>query len=172
MRLFKAVVCLVPSCFQSHPSRSFLTNNQQCLLVLYDCIWCDYIAFWSSPAFVDMATATSDSQAFELERRTIQSLYLMRSQEAGSMPPQESGLLYNSWTGKHHSEVCSSTCGSRPWLMRLPLRSPKHLCLCVCIHSHGICLQMRYWHQTWMPLWSRPELLRRSDEWFLQSYLE
>eukprot|EP01043_Picozoa_sp_COSAG02_P089829 COSAG02_NODE_26763_length_625_cov_0.908745_1_plen_200_part_01 len=47
------------------------------------------------------------------------------------MPPQESGLLYNSWTGKHHSE-------------------------------------MRYWHQTWMPLWSRPELLARSDEWFLQ----
>ena len=26
------------------------------------------------------------------------------------MPPQESGLLYNSWTGKHHSEVsCSSS---------------------------------------------------------------
>ena len=56
-------------------------------------------------AFVDIAGSTSDPQAFELERRTIQSLYLMRSQEAGSMPPQESGLLYNSWTGKHHSEV-------------------------------------------------------------------
>jgi hypothetical protein len=30
---------------------------------------------------------------------------LMRLQEAGSAPPQESGLLYNSWTGKHHSEM-------------------------------------------------------------------
>ena len=27
---------------------------------------------------------------------------------------------------------------------------------------------MRYWHQTWMPLWGRPELLARSDEWFLE----
>ena len=32
-------------------------------------------------------------------------IILMRSQEAGSAPPQESGLLYNSWTGKHHSEM-------------------------------------------------------------------
>jgi hypothetical protein len=54
---------------------------------------------------VDIAGATSDPDAFELERRTIQSLYLMRSQEAGSVPPQESALLYNSWTGKHHSEM-------------------------------------------------------------------
>jgi hypothetical protein len=61
--------------------------------------------FWESGAFVDIAGKTSDPQAFELERRTIQSLYLMRSQEAGSVPPQESGLLYNSWTGKHHSEM-------------------------------------------------------------------
>lgn len=61
--------------------------------------------FWESGAFVDIAGATEDPQAFELERRTIQSLYLMRSQEAGTVPPQESGLLYNSWTGKHHSEM-------------------------------------------------------------------
>ena len=43
---------------------------------------------------------------------------------------QESGLLYNSWTGKHHNE-------------------------------------MRYWHQTWMPVWGHPELLAKSDEWFI-----
>jgi len=39
-----------------------------------------YRHFWESGAFVDIAGATSDPQAFELERRTIQSLYLMRSQ--------------------------------------------------------------------------------------------
>ena len=69
-----------------------------------------YKSFWEDGAFVDISGATSDPRAFELERRTVQSLYLMRSQEAGAMPPQESGLLYNSWTGKHHSEVsCSSS---------------------------------------------------------------
>lgn len=26
---------------------------------------------------------------------------------------------------------------------------------------------MRYWHQTWMPLWGHPELLARSDQWFI-----
>ena len=83
-------------------------------------------SFWSNGAFADIAGRTADPRALEIERRVIQSLYLMRSQEAGSILPQESGLLYNSWTGKHHSE-------------------------------------MRYWHQTWMPLWGRPELLARSD---------
>ena len=88
-------------------------------------------AFWERGAFVDMlGGGTRDPRAAELERRTIQSLYLLRAQEAGSVPPQESGLLYNSWTGKHHSE-------------------------------------MRYWHQMWMPVWTRPELLARSDQWFI-----
>ena len=49
-----------------------------------------------SGAFVDIAGQVNDSQAFELERRTIQSAYLLRSQESGSIMPQESGLLYNS----------------------------------------------------------------------------
>ena len=90
--------------------------------------WAD---FWEGGAFVDIAGSTDNPQAFELERRTIQSMYLLRSQESGSIMPQESGLLYNSWDGKHHSE-------------------------------------MRYWHQTWLPLWGHPELLARSDEWFLR----
>jgi hypothetical protein len=47
---------------------------------------------------------------------------LLKAQETGSVPPQESALLYNSWTGKHHNE-------------------------------------MRYWHQTWLPIWGHPELL-------------
>lgn len=64
-----------------------------------------YSAFWEDGAFVDIAGSTDDPDAFELERRTILSLYLMRAQESGSVPPQESALLYNSWTGKHHSEM-------------------------------------------------------------------
>ena len=86
--------------------------------------------FWTSGAFVDISSRTADPRAFELERRTIQSLFIMRSQEAGSVAPQESGLLMNSWTGKHHNE-------------------------------------MRYWHQTWMPIWGHPTLLARSDQWFI-----
>lgn len=27
---------------------------------------------------------------------------------------------------------------------------------------------MRYWHQTWMPIWGHPELLAKSDEWFIK----
>ena len=87
-------------------------------------------AFWTTGAAVDLAGATADPRALELERRTVQSLYLLRAQEAGDAPPQESALLYNSWHGKHHSE-------------------------------------MRYWHQTWMPLWGHPKLLARSDAWFV-----
>lgn len=64
--------------------------------------WRDY---WNSGAFIDMSGSTGDPQAFELERRTIQSMFLLRSQEAGTVMPQESGLLYNSWQGKHHSEM-------------------------------------------------------------------
>jgi hypothetical protein len=25
----------------------------------------------------------------------------------------------------------------------------------------------RYWHQTWMPIWGHPDLLARSDKWFI-----
>lgn len=57
--------------------------------------------FWSKSAMVDFSPAFDvDSRAKELERRVILSLYQLRAQESGDMPPQESGLLYNSWTGK------------------------------------------------------------------------
>ena len=91
----------------------------------------EWRGFWEGGAFADLAGKTDDPRAAELERRMVQSLYQLRAQEAGSVPLQESALLYNSWTGKHHSE-------------------------------------MRYWHQTWMPIWGHPELLARSDEWFIE----
>ena len=43
--------------------------------------------------------------AFELERRVTLSRYLLRVNDAGAEPPQETGLLCNSWSGKHHSEM-------------------------------------------------------------------
>ena len=36
--------------------------------------------FWEGGAFVDVAGMTENAQAFELERRTIQSMFLLRSQ--------------------------------------------------------------------------------------------
>lgn len=60
--------------------------------------------FWQEGAAVDFLGST-DPRAFELERRIILSQYLMAVQCAGNMPPQETGLTYNSWFGKPHLEM-------------------------------------------------------------------
>ena len=61
-------------------------------------------AFWQSGAAIDFSE-TTDKQAFELERRIILSQYLTKIQCTGAMPPQETGLTYNSWYGKPHLEM-------------------------------------------------------------------
>ena len=61
-------------------------------------------SFWMSGAAVDFAGST-DPRANELERRVILSQYLTKIQCAGSNPPQETGLTYNSWFGKPHLEM-------------------------------------------------------------------
>ena len=61
-------------------------------------------AFWQSGGAIDFAGST-DSRAHELERRVILSQYLTKIQCAGSYPPQETGLTYNSWFGKPHLEM-------------------------------------------------------------------
>jgi hypothetical protein len=62
--------------------------------------------YYSSGAFVDLASGSSDPSAFELERRTVLSLYLLRANSASTEPPQETGLLCDGgWSGKHHSEM-------------------------------------------------------------------
>lgn len=63
--------------------------------------WRDY---WTAGGMVDLSPST-DPRAPEIERRAIQSLYLMRVNYAGSFPPAESGLQHLSWFGKHNSEV-------------------------------------------------------------------
>jgi hypothetical protein len=60
--------------------------------------------FWSSGAIIDLAAST-DPRAPELERRTILSAYNTALHCAGPMPPQETGLLFNSWYGKSHLEM-------------------------------------------------------------------
>lgn len=60
--------------------------------------------YWTMGGFADFSRC-ADKRAWELERRVILSLYLMRAQEAGNMPPQETGLTYNSWFGKFHLEM-------------------------------------------------------------------
>ncbi|MBN1935066.1 MAG: hypothetical protein JW934_10395 [Anaerolineae bacterium] len=60
--------------------------------------------FWSGGGAVDFS-ACDDPRAVELERRVVLSQYLTAIQCAGSMPPQETGLVCNSWYGKAHLEM-------------------------------------------------------------------
>lgn len=61
-------------------------------------------AYWTKGAAVDFSQCT-DSRAKELERRVVLSQYLLAIQCAGTTPPQETGLTYNSWFGKFHLEM-------------------------------------------------------------------
>jgi hypothetical protein len=60
--------------------------------------------FWTSGAAIDFAGST-DPRAAELERRVVLSQYLTAVNSSGSLPPQESGLVVNSWSGKFHLEM-------------------------------------------------------------------
>ena len=60
--------------------------------------------FWETSGVVDFSACT-DSRAPELERRFVLSQYLTKIQNSGSLPPQETGLVFNSWYGKFHLEM-------------------------------------------------------------------
>ena len=60
--------------------------------------------YWKKGAAVDFSDC-KDARAKELERRVVLSQYLLAIQCAGSTPPQETGLTYNSWYGKFHLEM-------------------------------------------------------------------
>jgi hypothetical protein len=60
--------------------------------------------FWREGAAVDF-TGSTDPRANKLEERIILSRYLMAVQEAGDVPPQETGLTCSTWYGKHHTEM-------------------------------------------------------------------
>lgn len=60
--------------------------------------------FWNRGGAVDFSGST-DPRANELEKRVVLSQYLTAIQCAGTFPPQETGLTYNSWFGKFHTEM-------------------------------------------------------------------
>jgi hypothetical protein len=60
--------------------------------------------FWQDGAAIDLG-GCDDPRAPELERRIVLSQYLTAVNCAGSLPPQETGLMFNSWYGKHHLEM-------------------------------------------------------------------
>jgi hypothetical protein len=60
--------------------------------------------FWATGGAIDLS-ASRDSRWRELERRIVLSRYLTAIQCSGSLPPQETGLTYNSWEGKFHLEM-------------------------------------------------------------------
>lgn len=61
-------------------------------------------SWWNKGAIVDFSNCT-DPRAKELERRVVLSQYLTLINCANNMPPQESGLTYNTWFGRPHLEM-------------------------------------------------------------------
>ncbi|GAE93429.1 hypothetical protein JCM21714_2512 [Gracilibacillus boraciitolerans JCM 21714] len=60
--------------------------------------------FWSDSGFLSFQ-GSKDTRKDELERRVILSQYLLAVHSGGSIPPQETGFMYNSWFGKLHLEM-------------------------------------------------------------------
>lgn len=60
--------------------------------------------FWNSGGFIDLS-GSRDSRWKELERRIVLSQYAMKINASGDYPPQETGLVNNSWYGRFHYEM-------------------------------------------------------------------
>ncbi len=60
--------------------------------------------YWLSGAAIDLS-GSKDPRWVELERRIVLSQYLLRVNESGLFPPQESGLVNNGWYGRFHFEM-------------------------------------------------------------------
>jgi hypothetical protein len=60
--------------------------------------------YWTTGGAIDLSGNT-DPRAAELERRIVLSQYIMAVHDAGTLPPQETGLGVNSWYGKFHMEM-------------------------------------------------------------------
>ena len=94
---FKAHYCLHPD-FSSKGDVSFV-YDQELRSVLKS-----WNRWWNEGAIVDFGQCT-DPRAKELERRVVLSQYLTQINCANNMPPQETGLTYNSWFGRPHLEM-------------------------------------------------------------------
>ncbi len=60
--------------------------------------------FWSTGGAIDLSESRDDRWK-ELERRIVLSQYQTAINCTGSLPPQETGLVQNSWFGKFHLEM-------------------------------------------------------------------
>ena len=60
--------------------------------------------YWKSGAALDLSGST-DPRWKEFERRCVLSQYVLRLNESGDLPPQESGLVNNGWFGRFHFEM-------------------------------------------------------------------
>ncbi|KAL0264208.1 hypothetical protein SLS55_000155 [Diplodia seriata] len=83
------------------PQRSHSNSTYAAVAAASSDWWSNY---WEAGAFLDL-TAVPDSNATEIQRRTVLSQYLLAVNEAGRDPPQESGLTNNGWYGKFHMEM-------------------------------------------------------------------
>lgn len=63
-----------------------------------------WAGYWSRGGMVQLAES-ADPRALELERRVVLSQYQTRVHCAGTLPPQETGLMVNSWRGRFHLEM-------------------------------------------------------------------
>ncbi|MFC7619304.1 hypothetical protein [Microlunatus sp. GCM10028923] len=63
-----------------------------------------WAGFWRDGAAISLERSI-DRRAEELERRIVLSQYLTAVNCAGTTPPAESGLTYNTWSGKFHLEM-------------------------------------------------------------------
>lgn len=94
-------------CFEAYYSPDLLSDSTKDIFSFSDAInevrhyWNKN---WHQGAFVDFSQCT-DPRAFELERRVVLSQYLTLINCANDIPPQETGLTYNSWFGRPHLEM-------------------------------------------------------------------
>ncbi|WP_163582461.1 glycoside hydrolase family 65 [Gracilibacillus saliphilus] len=84
-----------------YPDEEIEVNEATEMMKASEQYWED---FWEQGAFVSFEGST-DARADELERRVILSQYLTAIHSSGAIPPQETGLMYNSWFGKAHLEM-------------------------------------------------------------------
>jgi hypothetical protein len=77
-------------------------------------------AFWNSGGFIDLSQS-KDHRWKELERRIVLSQYLMKINASGNYPPQETGLVNNSWYGRFHYEMILWHCAHYALWGRWPL---------------------------------------------------
>ncbi len=86
--------------FSSEKIADHLLSAEECL----EASKSGWAEFWNTGAAIDLS-ASLDPRWMELERRIVLSQYLMKVNEAGSLPPQESGLVNNGWYGRFHFEM-------------------------------------------------------------------